>query len=89
LKKSWNIEALVNWRIAELEPDVKLDQWIETVPNSLLRKFVSSGLIDGRPAEIATRRFQDSEWPKVEIDNRQSQIINRIAPRGFEPLLPG
>ena len=26
-----NIEALINCRIAGLEPDVKLNQWIETV----------------------------------------------------------
>ncbi|MHC4426741.1 MAG: tyrosine-type recombinase/integrase [Planctomycetota bacterium] len=47
-----NIEALVNCRIAGLEPDTKLNQWIETVPDSLLRKFVSWGLIDGQRTEI-------------------------------------
>jgi integrase len=47
-----NIEALVNCRIAGLEPDAKLNQWIETVPDSLLRKFVSWGLIDGQRTEI-------------------------------------
>jgi len=47
-----NIEALVNCRIAGLEPDVKLNQWIETLPDSLLRKFVSWGLIDGQRTEI-------------------------------------
>ncbi len=47
-----NIEALINCRIAGLEPDVKLNQWIETVPDSLLRKFVSWGLIDGQRTEI-------------------------------------
>jgi len=36
-----NIEALVNCRIAGLEPDVMVNQWIETVPDALLRKFVS------------------------------------------------
>jgi len=47
-----NIEALVNCRIAGLEPDVKLNQWITTLPESLLRKLVSWGLIDGQRAEI-------------------------------------
>ena len=47
-----NIEALVNCRIAGLEPDVKLNQWIETLPDNLLKKFVSWGLIDGQRAEI-------------------------------------
>jgi len=47
-----NIEGLVNCRIAGLEPDVKLNQWIETVPDTLLRKFVSWGLIDGQRTEI-------------------------------------
>jgi len=45
-----NIEALVNYRIAGLEPDIKLNQWIETLPDSLLKKFVSWGLIDGQRA---------------------------------------
>jgi len=49
---SRNIEALVNCRIAGLEPDAKLNQWIETLPDSLLRKFVSWGLLDGRRTEI-------------------------------------
>jgi hypothetical protein len=43
-----NIESLVNCRIAGLELDVKLNQWIETVPDSLLKKFVSWGLIEGQ-----------------------------------------
>jgi integrase len=47
-----NIETLVNCRIAGLEPDAKLNQWIETVPDSLLKKFVSWGLIDGQRTEI-------------------------------------
>jgi len=47
-----NIEALINCRIAGLEPDAKLNQWIETVPDSLLKKFVSWGLIDGQRTEI-------------------------------------
>jgi integrase len=47
-----NIEALINCRIAGLEPDVKLNQWIETLPEILLRKFVSWGLIDGQRTEI-------------------------------------
>ena len=47
-----NIEALVNCRIAGLEPDSKLNQWIETLPDSLLRKLVSWGLMTGQRAEI-------------------------------------
>jgi site-specific recombinase XerD len=47
-----NIENLINCRIAGLEPDSKLNQWIETLPDSLLRKFVSWGLIEGQRAEI-------------------------------------
>ena len=47
-----NIEALVNCRIAGLEPDVMVNQWIETVPDGLLKKFVSWGLIDGQRTEI-------------------------------------
>jgi len=47
-----NIETLVNCRIAGLEPDAKLNQWIETLPDRLLRKFVSWGLIEGQRTEI-------------------------------------
>jgi integrase len=47
-----NIESLVNCRSAGLEPDSKLNQWIETVPDKLLKKFVSWGLIDGQRTEI-------------------------------------
>ncbi len=47
-----NIESLVNCRIAGLEPDIKLNQWIETLPDSLLKKFVSWGLMDGQRTEI-------------------------------------
>jgi integrase len=47
-----NIESLVNCRSAGLEPDAKLNQWIETVPDKLLKKFVSWGLIDGQRTEI-------------------------------------
>ncbi len=47
-----NIETLVNCRIAGLEPDAKLNQWIEILPDSLLRKFVSWGLIEGQRAEF-------------------------------------
>ncbi len=47
-----NIEALVNCRISGLEPDSKLNQWIETLPDSLLKKLVSWGLMTGQRAEI-------------------------------------
>jgi len=47
-----NIEDLVKYRSAGLEPDTKLSQWVETVPDSLLKKFVSWGLIDGQRTEI-------------------------------------
>ena len=47
-----NIEALINCRIAGLEPDKKLNKWIEDLPDSLLRKFVSWGLIEGQRAEF-------------------------------------
>ena len=47
-----NIESLINCRLSGLEPDVKLNQWIETLPDSLLKKFVSWGLMDGQRTEI-------------------------------------
>jgi integrase len=47
-----NIEAIVNCRLSGLEPDVKLNQWIEGLPDSLLRQFVSWGLLTGQRTEI-------------------------------------
>jgi len=47
-----NIESLVNCRLSGLEHDVKLNQWLETLPSSILKKFTSWGLIDGQRAEI-------------------------------------
>ncbi len=47
-----NIESVINCRVSGLEPDAKLNQWIETLPDSLLRKLVSWGIMDGQRAEI-------------------------------------
>ena len=47
-----NIESLINCRLSGLEHDIKLNQWIETLPSSLLKKFTAWGLIDGQRAEI-------------------------------------
>ena len=84
-----NIESLVNCRISGLEPDVKLNQWIETLPDSLLKKFVSWGVIDGQRAEITkplTEHIKDyvkileakgnSKGYIRHSQNRLKQIIN-------------
>ena len=47
-----NVEQLVNCRQSGLDHDVKLNQWIEGLPDDLLQKFVSWGLIEGGRAEI-------------------------------------
>ena len=47
-----NIEQLVNCRASGLDHDLKLNQWIEGLPDDLLQKFVSWGLIEGGRAEI-------------------------------------
>jgi integrase len=61
-----NIEALINCRTAGLEPDVKLNQWIETMPDSLLKKFVSWGLIEGQRTEITKPLSEHiSEYIKI------------------------
>jgi len=48
-----NVEALINCRIAGLELDAKQAQWLETLPDKLLRKFISWGLVDGQRSEAA------------------------------------
>ncbi len=61
-----NIESLVNSRIAGLEPDAKLNQWIETMPDSLLKKFVSWGLLTGQRTEITKPLTEHiSEYIKI------------------------
>jgi len=59
-----NIQALVNCRIAGQDPDEKLSQWIETIPDDLLRKFVEWGLVDGQRAVFTkplTEHIKDYE----------------------------
>jgi len=48
-----NIKSLVNCRTSGLEFDIKLNQWLETIPTGLFKKLVSWGLVDGQRAEIA------------------------------------
>jgi len=78
-----NIEGLVNCRIAGLEPDVKLNQWIETVPDSFLRKFVSWGLIDGQRTEITKPLSQHiADYAKVlEAKGRSKDYVTRSVNR--------
>ncbi len=61
-----NIQALVDCRLSGLEPDVKLNQWIETLPDGLLRQFVSWGLLTSQRSEI-TRPLADhiGDYAKV------------------------
>ena len=61
-----NIESLVNCRLSGLEPDSRLNQWIETLPENLLKKFVFWGLIDGQRSEI-TKPLQEhiSDYIKI------------------------
>ncbi len=47
-----NIESLINCRVSGLETDIKLNQWLETLPSNILKKFTLWGLIDGQRAEI-------------------------------------
>ncbi len=47
-----NIKSLVNCRTSGLEPDIKLNQWLETIPTGLFKKLVSWGLVEGQRAEI-------------------------------------
>jgi integrase len=45
-----NIEILRDSNISGKERDAKMNQWLENLPNDLLRKFVEWGLIDGQTA---------------------------------------
>ena len=78
-----NIEALVNNRKSGFDVDVKLNQWIEGLPDSLLKQFVSWGLIDGQRTEI-TKPLQDhiSDYVGI-LENKYShdhatRIKNRL-----------
>lgn len=48
-----NIEALINCRIAGIEPDAKLNRWVQDVPGHILHKFFAWGLIDAQRTENA------------------------------------
>ena len=78
-----NIEALVNCRSAGQELDAKQSQWIEVVPDSLLRKFVSWGLIDGQRTEITkplTEHIRD--YARVlEAKGRSKDYVTRSVNR--------
>ncbi len=78
-----NIESLANCRIAGLEPDSKLNQWIETVPDGLLKKFVSWGLIDGQRTEITKPLTEHiADYAKVlEAKGRSADYVTRSVNR--------
>jgi hypothetical protein len=84
-----NIESLLNCRVSGLEPDVKLNQWLETLPSNILRKFTSWGLIDGQRAEITKpllehiadyiKTFESKDFSRdyvVRTKNRLKRIIS-------------
>jgi len=86
---SRNIESLLNCRISGLEPDVKLNQWLETLPSNILRKFTSWGLIDGQRAEITKplsehiadyiKTFESKDFSRdyvVRTRNRLKRIVS-------------
>jgi integrase len=83
-----NIESLINCRISGLELDTKLNQWLETLPLGLLKKFIAWGLIDGQRAEITkplsghicdyTKILKSKNFSKdyiVRTQNRLKRII--------------
>jgi site-specific recombinase XerD len=83
-----NIESLINCRTSGLEHDIKLNQWLETLPSSLLKKFTAWGLIDGARAEITkplpehikdyVKILQSKDFSKdyvVRTQNRLGKII--------------
>jgi integrase/recombinase XerD len=78
-----NIEGLVNCRSAGQELDAKQSQWLETMPDSLLRKFVSWGLIDGQRTEITkplTEHIRD--YARVlEAKGRSKDYVTRSVNR--------
>ncbi len=78
-----NIEALINCRLSGLDPDVKLNQWIETLPDNLLKKFVSWGIIEGQRTEI-TKPLKEhiSDYTRVlKAKGRSKDYVGRIQNR--------
>jgi len=47
------LEKLAASRKNNEQPDAQLGQWLQSLPDRLLRKLISLGLVDGQRAEIA------------------------------------
>jgi integrase len=83
-----NIESLVNCRTSGLEHDIKLNQWLETLPSSILKKFTAWGLIDGQRAEITKplsehisdyiKILQSKDFSKDYVARTQNRLKNII-----------
>ena len=78
-----NIEALISCKIAGQRPDTELQRWIEVLPDRVIKKFVSWGLLDNQRAEGGkplTKHFED--WKNSLIASGCTEgHIKAICPR--------
>ena len=78
-----NIDALISCKVAGQRPDTELQRWIEVLPDRVIKKFVSWGLLDNQRAEggkALTKHFED--WKKSLIaSGRTEGHIKAICPR--------
>jgi hypothetical protein len=78
------IERMVRCRAAGDQPDPQLSRWLEQVPDSLRRRFVSIGLLDstrasaGRPLSEHIEDFEQALRDKGDTEQQAKQVVSRV-----------
>jgi integrase len=77
-----NIEDLVATKSASQGPDAELQKWLNNIPNRIMKKFVSWGLVDNQRAEggkALVKHFED--W-------KNSLIASGCTPEHIKAICP-
>jgi len=83
-----NIEELVRCRSVGGELNVKLHQWLETVNDSLLKKLIGWGIVDGQQGEASKPLIQHvEEWRGVLKAHERSTDYSRKVPNRVRTLI--
>ncbi len=78
------IERLIRYRAAGEQPDPQLSRWLEQVPESLPRRFVSIGRLDsarasaGKPLSQHVNDFEQALRDKGDTDQQATQVASRV-----------
>ncbi len=78
------IEALVACRATRTEMSLDLHQWVDRLPESMLRKFVSWGLVEGqkvhsgKPLSVQLEDWKQSLVDDGSTERHINQLFNRV-----------